>query len=101
VGQCPECGKHGTIGTFCTNCEDSGLIYDTVDPNDNNQLSGDDKYGEVGWCPVCSEYGALGTLCTDCEDSGLIYDMLDSYDVVVSLGLKELESDDKSGDKDE
>jgi hypothetical protein len=28
VGWCPVCGKHGALGTLCTDCEDSGLIYD-------------------------------------------------------------------------
>jgi hypothetical protein len=31
VGWCPVCGKHGVLVTLCTDCEDSGLIYDMFD----------------------------------------------------------------------
>jgi hypothetical protein len=89
----------GAIGTFCTNCEDSGLIYDMVDANDD-QCLGDDKDGKVGRCPVCGKYGALDTLCTNCEDSGLIYNTFYPRDMVL-LGLEESESDKKSRDEDE
>ena len=26
-GKCPECNEMGMIGTYCTDCEDTGLIY--------------------------------------------------------------------------
>lgn len=29
AGRCPECGEHGLLGSYCSDCEDSGLIYDT------------------------------------------------------------------------
>ena len=27
IGKCPECNKIGPEGNYCTNCEDTGLIY--------------------------------------------------------------------------
>jgi hypothetical protein len=31
VGGCPNCGDYGPIGTYCTECEDSEMIYDEFD----------------------------------------------------------------------
>jgi hypothetical protein len=32
IGRCPNCGDYGPIGTYCTECEDSGMIHDDFNP---------------------------------------------------------------------
>ena len=41
VGKCPECNSLGLLGSFCTNCEDSGLTYQVFETSDGE--SSDEK----------------------------------------------------------
>jgi hypothetical protein len=45
-GRCPECGDLGPRGCLCSNCEDSGLIYDAFDPTDDFPYELDDEEEE-------------------------------------------------------
>lgn len=74
-GQCPECGYFGTLGNYCTNCEDSGMIYDDIDPEtgpipvQEDVEVEEEEEDEVGQCAGCGNYGPLGQKCDDCEGS--------------------------------
>jgi hypothetical protein len=47
VGQCHVCQGHGTVGTECSNCEDSGMIYDHADDEDDKAESDEDDHEDV------------------------------------------------------
>jgi hypothetical protein len=36
MGCCVECGDLGQVGSYCLQCEDSGMIYQSYDPGNIN-----------------------------------------------------------------
>ena len=41
IGRCPNCEEYGPLGLYCTNCEDSGMIYDGIIIDDSDDDSDD------------------------------------------------------------
>jgi hypothetical protein len=41
IGECPNCRDFGPLGTYCNECEDSGMIYESRNNNVNENSSSD------------------------------------------------------------
>jgi hypothetical protein len=38
LGQCMACDGFGAVHTLCSNCEDSGMLYDRIEPSDGSSV---------------------------------------------------------------
>jgi hypothetical protein len=70
IGQCFACDETGPLYNLCTNCEDSGMIYDKIQSGDDSSASSIQE--PIGTCSSCHTTGPVGQPCT-CPDTKARY----------------------------
>jgi hypothetical protein len=69
-GQCLACDETGPLYHLCTNCEDSGMIYDKIQPSPDSSTSSSEP---IGTCSGCNTTGPVGQPCITCPDRTAMY----------------------------
>jgi len=72
LGECQNCEGQGPIGSYCLECEDTGMIYERIVTNEESIESSISI--ELGECQNCEGQGPIGRYCLECEDTGMIYE---------------------------
>jgi hypothetical protein len=57
IGKCPECGGFGSLGSYCGNCEDSGMIHDSLNEEEEK------KYHQKLITPSCRHTEECRKMC--------------------------------------
>lgn len=68
IGECGNCGGTGMIGNYCTNCPDSGMIYEDLS-DERPSTPPPILAASQGLCTLCNGVGKRNAYCTstDCR----------------------------------
>ena len=88
LGMCNLCRGVGPIGNLCVNCEDTGMIYDSMSAStrkreekiNNMSIKG------IGLCHNCYSIGPYKMQCKKCAEKGKEYNF-DGWNIEPGEGL--------------